>query len=181
MYQLAGGNGIVNWKAHQTNNQLKYYTRKNAWFHSKEIMIGLVIHLVVLHRYDSWSNITLLIYLQLLLIKGAFLSIVPIVQNQWLTDLLSSNSNILMKKNAILCICKHHLLHAGMYFLLHTYICICCFFCHGTNLMPICKKCSWCMVFPITDPIICATLPSCNLTCGKVALSSIQCGFLTSQ
>jgi len=62
-------------------------------------------------------------------------SIVPIVLKQWLADLLSGNSNILMTKNVTLCICKHYLLHEGMYFLLNTYIWICCFFCHGTDLI----------------------------------------------
>jgi len=45
-----------------------------------------------------------------------------------------------------------------MYFLLNAYICICCFFCHSIDLIPICKKCSRYIVFPITNTTICATL-----------------------
>ena len=44
------------------------------------------------------------------------LSIALIVLQQWLMDL---SSNILNKENATQCICKHYLVHTGMYFLLN--------------------------------------------------------------
>ena len=34
-------------------------------------------------------------------------------------------------------ICKHHFAHTGMYFLLNEHICIWCFFCYGTNPIPL--------------------------------------------
>ena len=50
-------------------------------------------------------------------------------------DLFGSNSNILMKEDATLCIFKHHLVHTVTYMYLYLL-----FFCHGTNPIPICKN-----------------------------------------
>jgi len=46
--------------------------------------------------------------------------------------------------------------HLGMYFLINAHICICCFFCHGTDM----QKCSQYMFIPVTDLITGAMLPT---------------------
>ena len=56
-------------------------------------------------------------------------------------------------------------LHRDMYFYLNAYICICCFFCYGTDPIPIImQECSRCMIILINNLVTGVTLVGISRT-----------------
>ena len=94
-----------------------------------------------------------------------------VVLKQYLKVHSSSINNVVLQKTGL-----NTFIDIAWYTNMHVFqanadICICCVFCHGAD--PILKKYCRYMVFPITDPIIGATLTVSSSVYSSVCVHTI--------